>query len=142
MDGSGGRSSSDKRLRTCAWAWVCPKPGSNREVYHGARGALGGKQTVPRAELTAIKTCLQDLKDHERIKAIEIFSDCKMAVDGFSKGRELTLMGDMGALWYEIWDIYRQIASSGEVRIQVHKVKGHCSNLRVTHLRVQAIHRR
>ena len=40
-DGSGGRSSSDKRLRSCAWAWICPKPGTNRDAVHGARGALG-----------------------------------------------------------------------------------------------------
>ena len=86
-DGSGGRHSSDARLRRCAWAWVCPRAGSNTEVLHGARGSLGGKQTVPRAELTAIHECLSDILHHPKIKRVTIHSDCKMAVDSFAKGK-------------------------------------------------------
>ena len=41
-------------------------------------------------------------------------------------------MGDMGALWYEVWEIYRRITSSGDRAIAVHKVKGHCSDLAIT----------
>ena len=61
-DGSGGKYSADPRLRRCGWAWVCPQINSNKIAVHGARGALDGKQTVPRAELRAILECLNDLK--------------------------------------------------------------------------------
>ena len=44
MDGSGGRHSSDARLRRYAWAWVCPTARSNTEVLHGTRGPWGANQ--------------------------------------------------------------------------------------------------
>ena len=53
-DGSGGKRTMDKRLRRCAWAWVTPEEGSEKVAQYGARGALGGGQTVPRAEFRAI----------------------------------------------------------------------------------------
>ena len=57
-EGEGGKRTKDKRLRRCGWAWAVPKQGSNEDVRYGARGALGGLQTVPRAELRAIHHCL------------------------------------------------------------------------------------
>ena len=108
-------------MRRCAWAWVCPKPGSNRD---GARGALGGEQTVPRAELTAIRTCLQDLSDHHRIKEIEIFSDCKMAVDGFARGRSYSQLTACGAIWAELCILIEELSAKG-ITIRIRKVKAH-----------------
>ena len=122
--GSGGRHSSDARLRRCAWAWVCPKPGSNRAAFHGARGALGGKQTAPRAELTAIKTCLMDLKDHPRIKRAEIYSDCKMAVDSYAKGMQYAQLTACGAIWADIWVLVEVLESKG-VTVEIKEVKAH-----------------
>ena len=49
-------------------------------------------------------------------------------MDGFTNGRELTLMGDMGALWYEVWETHRRIINSGDITVVVHKVKGHCGD--------------
>ena len=80
-DGPGGKYSSDKRQRRCAWAWVCPQAGSNQEVLPGARGSLGGKQMLQREELTAILECLNDLKQNTKIKEIVIYTDCKISVD-------------------------------------------------------------
>ena len=49
IDGSGGKRTKDKRLRRCAWAWVIPEEGSEKEAKHGARGALrGSANRVPR----------------------------------------------------------------------------------------------
>ena len=78
-DGSGGRRTKDKRLRRCGWAWVVPRRGSNKIATYGARGSLGGLQTVPRAELKAIQQCLANIKEHPHIKEVTIYSDCKMA---------------------------------------------------------------
>ena len=89
-------------------------------------------QTVPRAELEAIYHALRAVRNAPWIQDVNIYSDCKAVVDGFSKGRELTLMGDMGALWYEVWEIYRGITNSGEVEIRVHKAKGHSGDPAIT----------
>ena len=121
-DGSGGRHSSDARLRRCAWAWVCPKPGSNREAAHGARGSLGGKQTVPRAELTALHECLSDLKDHPRIKHVTIHSDCKMAVDSYAKGKTYSQLTTCGSIWADIWQVVEYKDPRG-IKVTIHKVK-------------------
>ena len=89
-------------------------------------------QTVSRAEFEAIYYFLRVLEWATGIQYINTYSDCKAVVDGFAKGRELTLMGDMGALWYEVWEMYRRVTNSGDRTIVVHKVKGHCSNPAIT----------
>eukprot|EP00973_Karenia_brevis_P072627 10088502-Karenia_brevis.AAC.1 len=56
-DGSGGTHSGDPRLRRCGWALVINSAnggmGSAPVGYYGEYGSLDGRQTVPRAELTA-----------------------------------------------------------------------------------------
>ena len=89
-------------------------------------------QMVPRAELEAVYHALRAVRGAPWIREITICSDCKAVVDGFAKGRESTLMGDMGALWFEVWDVYHGVVNSGEVVIRVHKVKGHCSDPAIT----------
>ena len=98
-DDSGGKRTKDKRFMRCAWAWVAPKEGSEKEADFGARGALGGEQTVPRAEFRDIHHCLFSIKHHETIKNVTIHSDCKMAVDGFRKGRQHMSPTQLDQLW-------------------------------------------
>ena len=57
LDGSGGTYSSDPRLRKCGWAWVQ----YIGPTAWGQYGALGGVQTVPRAEFHAFMSFLQFL---------------------------------------------------------------------------------
>ena len=118
-DGSGGKRTKDKRLRRCGWAWVLPKAGSDKEAKYGARGGLGGLQTVPWAELRAIHHCLSSIKTHKRIKKLTIYSDCKMAVDGIAKGRQYTSQTKLGQLWASVWDEYEACLSNG-IQIEVH----------------------
>ena len=59
-------------------------------------------QTVPRAELEAVYHALRALETAPWIVEVLIYSNCKAVVDGFAKDREATLMGDMGALLYEV----------------------------------------
>ena len=104
---------------------MVPRPGTNRNALHGARGAMAGKQTVPRAELTAILTCLLDIKHHPTIRTVTIYSDCKMAVDGYNRGRAYSQLTSCGALWADIWDCIEEIRTGG-VQVHIRKVKAHC----------------
>ena len=139
-DGSGGHYTSDPRLRRCGWAWIVNRhswTGSPALIAHyGQRGTMRDpgpeSQTVPRAELEAVYHALRAVATAPWLEEVCIYSDCKAVVDGFTKGRELTLMGDMGALWYEVWDLHRSITCSGAVRLTVNKLKGHCSDPAVT----------
>ena len=112
-DGSGGKSTKDKRLRRCGWAHVVPTPGSNKQAKYGARGALGGLQTVPRGEMRAIQHCLGSIKDHASIRQVTRYSDCKMAVDGIAKGRQHTSKTKLGQLWTMVWDEYEACIRHG-----------------------------
>ena len=103
---------------------MVPKQGSSKDVRYGARGALGGRQTVPRAELRAIHHCLSSIKEHKHIKELIIYSDCKVAVDGIAKGRQYTSKTKLGQLWTCVWDEYEACIRSG-IQIIVLKVKSH-----------------
>ena len=125
IDGSGGKRTKDKRLRRCGWAWVVPKQGSSKDVRYGARGALAGLQTVPRAELRAIHHCLSSIKEHKHIKELTIYSDCKMAVDGIAKGRQDSSKTKLGQLWTCVWDEYEACIRSGiqSIVLKVNRTK-------------------
>eukprot|EP00973_Karenia_brevis_P072872 10120207-Karenia_brevis.AAC.1 len=57
-DGLGGARNADPRLRRCGWAWIVNSSNGDKAfspvAYHGEYGTMDGKQTVPRAELTAV----------------------------------------------------------------------------------------
>ena len=57
-DGSGGKHASEQALRRTAWAWAVLDAHFTdlRSVQYGT--LAGSRQTVPRAELTAILQCL------------------------------------------------------------------------------------
>ena len=77
-DGSGGKNTSDPRLRRCGWAWVIPGP--NGPIC-GVSGNMTGPQTVPRAELKALIEFVLELEQAHHITNVTIHSDCKMVVD-------------------------------------------------------------
>ena len=101
-----------------------PKQGSDKEAKSGARDALGGPQTIPRAELRAIRHCLSSIKEHEHIRELIIYSDCNFAVDGIAKGRQHTSKTKLGQLWTCVWDEYEACVRKG-IHITVYKVKSH-----------------
>ena len=132
-DGPGGKFSPDPRLRRCGWAWVCPQDGSNKIARHGAFGSLDGKQTVPRAELRAILECLNDLKQCPNLEEIILYSDCKLAVDSFAKGKAYSQLTKCGAIWADIWSIIEELRAKG-VSVSMLKVKAHTDDEQVAAL--------
>ena len=79
-DGSGGRFSRNARLRRCGYAFVLFS--SDGRVLLSLQEPLPGpKQTVPRAELSALIEVLNHTDGD-----IVIRSDCKHVVDIFNRG--------------------------------------------------------
>ena len=96
-DGSGGRFSSDPRVRRCGWGAVkldtvtCACPG-------GFWGTLPGQaQTVPRAELFAIWFVLKATNTD-----VTIYTDCALAVLGFNAPAK-TKISVNSDIWHDIW---------------------------------------
>ena len=104
-----------------------PQTQSNKIALHGARGSLEGKQTVPRAELTAIFECLDDLKQCPNLIEITLYSDCKMAVDSFAKGKVYAQRTACGAIWADIWEILKELEGRG-VTLSILKVKAYADD--------------
>ena len=104
-DGSGGMHSSDKRLRRCALARVCPQIGSNRTVRH--RPSLG-----------------RDFKDRKTIKYITIHSGCEMVVNSFAKWKSYSQLTACGGIWADIWAMVDQ-RESRWIKDRIHKIKAH-----------------
>eukprot|EP00973_Karenia_brevis_P013816 1874518-Karenia_brevis.AAC.1 len=73
--------------------------------YYGEFGTLGGRRTVPRAELIAVMRALLAVEHYgHRVTAVTIWSDSKIVVDGYSKGMTHTLQSMLVADWEELWD--------------------------------------
>ena len=82
-DGSGGRFTSDPRLRRCGWAMVAIRPVDDFDFqYLGhALGGVPGRQTTPRAEAMAILFTLL-----HTIGTATYFCDNQGVAEGFNKG--------------------------------------------------------
>ena len=58
-DGSGGAHSQDPRLRRVGWSIACLK--QDAELKEACHGSVPGRQTVPRAELTALVVLAENI---------------------------------------------------------------------------------
>ena len=98
-DGSGGKQSSDPRLRRCGWGAVISTLASEGEDILGhASGGLEGKQTVPRAELTALRWVAWRTSGD-----IEIAVDAAYVVKGFKRGPK-HVHGSNADAWRDLWE--------------------------------------
>ena len=125
LDGSGGKHSSDSRLRRCGWGVAVMNfdDPTNPQLTVGACGGLAGSpQTAPRAEIVAAAMGLQ-------LQApgggVVLVSDNKAFVDGSRKKKEHTLAGGNGDVWQLYWE---QVEKHGG-RVMVVKTKSHESSL-------------
>eukprot|EP00973_Karenia_brevis_P044367 6146035-Karenia_brevis.AAC.1 len=61
-------------------------------AYYGEYGTIDGKQTVPRAEMTAVIRALMAIKQYGLgVTHVTIWSDSQIVVNGYSKGKTHTL---------------------------------------------------
>ena len=133
-DGSGGANTEDPRTRRCGWAVVaaCQGPDGGARCIGALWGTLGeGIQTVPRAELYAVYMAIK-----HSTGTTTIYSDCKYVVDGFHKGKGLTIHGSHGDLWSLLWEACQ--ARTGQVTVV--KVKAHTDEDAVQEGRISKYH--
>eukprot|EP00973_Karenia_brevis_P009014 1221340-Karenia_brevis.AAC.1 len=65
---------------------------------------MDGKQTVPRAEMTAVITALLAIKPTgQGITKVTIWSDSKIVVQGYNKGKQHTLQSLLVTDWEDLW---------------------------------------
>eukprot|EP00973_Karenia_brevis_P063309 8800520-Karenia_brevis.AAC.1 len=54
----GGERGADPRFRRYGWAWIINSANGDKQyspvAYYGEYGLMDGRQTVPRAEMTAV----------------------------------------------------------------------------------------
>ena len=104
MTGRGGEHTADPRLRKCGWAWV--QHASLHEF--GEYGAFGGVQTVPRAEVQALRAALSALiRCDTPSERVDIYTDNKMVhtrANALLAGHTPT--GGHGDLWSPIGFYY------------------------------------
>ena len=81
----------------------------------------GLRQTVPRAEIQAAIFCLNHSAPSDEHKVFELYTDCKILVQGWGAGIRSCLTGANSDLWHLFWEAVD--AFPGQVRVL--KVKAH-----------------
>lgn len=122
LDGSGGRFSSDPRLRRCGWGIVVIIPLPHEyKIVSWVSGTLVGaqtEQTVPRSEITALMVALERLP---ATSSFELFTDNKMVYDTYLAGPRSMDHAVNVDLWGDEWKHVTRFPT----RPIVHKVKAH-----------------
>ena len=124
-DGSGGKNTSDPRLRRCGWAWNIPGPNG---PTCGVSGNMTGPQTVPRAELKALIEFILELEHAQHITDVTIYSDCKMVVDLFNAGIERCKLSNLWEMWRDFWGPFNSLHHRMK-SFTILKVKSHSDNV-------------
>ena len=125
LDGSGGKNTSDHRVRRCGWAAV--KYVLNQDLLPELLGAVYGNvpgpiQTVPRAELLAAVEILRRVRGQEG--GMMLYTDCQYVYEG-AINEEREMKGYNVALWEELDNLIEERRLAGfETYFQ--KVKAHC----------------
>ena len=86
-----------------------------------------GKQRVPRAALTALIELVRSLEVEPHIIHVEVWSDCKMVVDRFNRGKESCMASKLSGFWRDFWkpDERFQVRN---VHLVVRRVEVHCAD--------------
>eukprot|EP00973_Karenia_brevis_P082673 11461239-Karenia_brevis.AAC.1 len=75
---------------------------------------MDGKQTVPRAEITAVIRALLHVKiTGLSITKVTIWSGSKVAVQGYNKGKVDTLKSLLVTDWEDLWEQAEAITQRG-----------------------------
>eukprot|EP00973_Karenia_brevis_P015452 2113260-Karenia_brevis.AAC.1 len=89
---------------------------------------MDGKQTVPRADMTAVIRALLTIKARGLgITKVTIWSDSKIVVQGFNKEKPHTLQSPLVTDWEDLWEQAAAIVTRG-CPFYLKKVKAHTSD--------------
>ena len=94
---------------------------------------------MPAAEFAARILLFEYLLTREDAAHFQVYSDCKLVVSGYNKGRT-TKHGALGILWDEIWQAYDSLSSNGW-QVSIHNVKAHTTSTDVEQGIIQKEHR-
>ena len=108
-DGSGGEHSNDPRLRRVAWG-LAVATHESFDPLALASGPVVHRQTVPRAELTALAWLIWHTHGN-----IDVAIDAKYVVKGYAKGPK-GRHGSNADLWKDLW-LARE-GRDGDVRVR------------------------
>ena len=114
-DGSGGQYPTNPTLRRVGWGLSIG--GQEGQPIGWAREGIGGEQTVPRAELAAVLSGVQQTTGN-----LTIWSDSAYVVQGASQGWGLRMSNNQ-----DLWGAVRERLTTRPGRVQVLKVKGHAT---------------
>ena len=120
LDGPGGVHSSDKRVRSCGWAWIQVIQQDPIEEI-GQYGPIPGEQTVPNAEAAALLHFLKFLNENRPGEAATIYADATSTIYGW---RSLRRKAAVRPIWDEIRAEADQMDKDGTT-IQILKVHSH-----------------
>eukprot|EP00973_Karenia_brevis_P057213 7960650-Karenia_brevis.AAC.1 len=77
---------------------------------------MEGRQTVPRSEMTAVMRALLAVEHYgQGVTALTTWSDSKVVVTGYCKGKAHTLKSMLVTDWEEIWDRADAITARGTI---------------------------
>jgi ribonuclease HI len=114
-DGSGGMYPTNTTLRRVGWGLSIAE--HEGQPIGWARGGIAGEQTVPRAELAAVLSGIQQTTGD-----LTIWSDSAYVVLGASQGWGLRMKSNQ-----DLWGAVRDRLASRPGTVQVLKVKGHAT---------------
>ena len=108
-DGSGGEFSSVPSLRRAGWSWVYLSADCESLLLARYSGVPGERQTVPRAELTAIIA----ITERARQPHITIVVDAAYIIKGVRAGERECRSIANADLWDRFWDRFWEVVWEG-----------------------------
>jgi ribonuclease HI len=127
-DGAGGKFNSCPRLRGCGAGAAAVSQFENPlelVLLGGVSATVEGRQTVPRAELTAVCIVLALARQSH----IFIFIDASYVFNGLKKGAAKSSEGVNGELWVRFWELLKH--RGGRASVTFTKVKSHVTDQQV-----------
>ena len=119
-DGTGGLDSDPRTRRVYAGAAALDTEGKRVAYMHCK---VPGRQTVPRAELTAL---IRTLRCIRTVRRWTIYIDAQYVINGISTDdKSYYLLGRNGDLWQEVFDEIEKLTGEGSHDVNFVKVKSH-----------------
>ena len=123
-DGTGGIDNDPRTRRAFAGAAVVSPDGEQVAYFHCK---VPGRQTVPRAELTALDRILKCIRAK---RTWHIYIDAQYVINGLAaEDRSFYILGFNGDLWQHIYNKLAELEGKGIADINFIKVTSHVTTV-------------